>query len=195
MTAPGSSAGSARRTGFGAGGARSRDRALLRRARHGSRRRPHRCRRACARPDRASRSAARHAGRGDPQRAQSSPAAGGDQRARGRAGAGRFRCAAFGDPAGLPLSHPQPPGAADASIAAGSGMSRRRSTAEAMQEGRAPARRPSRFLDLPRFAVPGEIAGEDARCARGDAARATRSGSRRGRARSCTIRCATWWAR
>ena len=43
--------------------------------------------------------------------------------------------------------------------------------------------------------VPGEVAGEDARPARCDAARATRSSSRRRRARSCTIRCARWSAR
>ena len=61
--------------------------------------------------------------------------------------------------------------------------------------GRAASDRAPRFLDLPRLAVPGEIAGQDARRARGDARTATRSTSRRGRARSCTTRCATWPAR
>ena len=50
---------------------------------------------------------------------------------------------------------------------------------EAMREGAAPPDRASRFLDLPRLAVPGEIAGQDARRARGDAAPATKSISRR----------------
>ena len=61
--------------------------------------------------------------------------------------------------------------------------------------GRAAPRRQARLHDVPLHRMPGEVAGEDARPARRERARARRSLSGRRRARSCTIRCARWSAR
>ena len=63
---------------------------------------------------------------------------------------------------------------------------------EAMREGARASDRSSRFLDLSRFAVSGEVAAEDARRTRVCAAPARRSTSKRGPARFCITRCATW---
>ena len=61
--------------------------------------------------------------------------------------------------------------------------------------GRTAPGRPARFHHLSRRGVPGQIAGQDARSARGRALR--RGGAHHGlaRARSCTRRCAPWSAR
>ena len=55
--------------------------------------------------------------------------------------------------------------------------------------------RPSRFHDVSRRGMPGEIAGEDARPAGCGARRRWACASKRRRDRSCTIRCARWSAR
>ena len=65
----------------------------------------------------------------------------------------------------------------------------------AMREGAAPPDRASRFLDLPRLAVPGQIAGQDARRAGRVAGRRGNPHRRAPPARFCIIRCATWSAR
>ena len=86
--------------------------------------------------------------------------------------AARFPRAPLGDRAALSLSHPEPPGAAGA-------RARPRLACRAAARCRSDARggaapdRASRFLDLPRLAVPGEIAGQDARPAGRDAASAS----------------------
>ena len=66
--------------------------------------------------------------------------------------------------------------------------------AEAMATAAHALARPPRLHDLPRRAVPGELAAAHARPARCVAQAATRSSSRPRRARSCTTRCAPWSA-
>ena len=137
----------------------------LRRARHGARRRPHRCRRARAGAGGAFRSCEGVRAGPDARRAQPLSAARCDRRAGGGDRRARFPCAVFGDGAALSVSHPRAPPAAGAGarpcLACG---------ARARCRGDAPcgagAGGPARFHDLPRCRVPGKIAGEDAGQAR-----------------------------
>ena len=162
--------------------------------RHGAGRRPHRCRRACARPGRACRS-----GEGvapdtvrDALNAHLRPhpvAVLAAERV-----ADGFRRPLLGGAAALSLSHRQPPRRSRARPRprlAGAAAARRRGDAR----GGAAAGRPARLHHLPLDRVPGQVAGEDARPARrGARGRGDRRLARR-RARSCTTRCARWSAR
>ncbi len=131
---------------------------LLRREGHGARRRPHRCRGSCAGSGRristlrarcrprccAARSTITCA---RPRSACSPPSP----------RPSRFRRASVGDPARLRLSHPQPARAGGAGARPGvAGGAAARCRGDARR--RAPSGRPSRFHDLSRPAVPGEIA-------------------------------------
>ena len=101
-----------------------------------------------------------------PRRAEPLPAAHRDQRARGRAGADRFRCPLRAIRRVYRLSHPEPAGAGGAGTRAGvAGGAAARCRGDG--RGRPASGRPSRFHDLSRSAVPGEIADADARRARG----------------------------
>ena len=66
---------------------------------------------------------------------------------------------------------------------------------EAMQAGAEIAGRPARLHDVSRRRLPGQVAGQDARPPGGARPAARRSVSTPRRARSCTTRCARWWAR
>ena len=167
---------------------------LLRRGGHGTGRRPDRCRRACAGPGRASRPRARGGARHLAQRAQPPSAAASGRGAGGGRGRGRFPRPLLG--AGAPLSLPdrEPAGAAGAGARprlVRAGPPRCRGHAR----GRLAPAGPARLQQLSRRALPGQIAGQDARLGERVAARRRRSRSACGRARSCTIRCATWSAR
>ena len=105
-----------------------------------------------------------------------------------------FRGAVLGEEAALPLSHQQPPRQSRARhrpCLAAAAAARHRCDAPR----RAAAGRQARLHDLSRHRMPGQVAGEDARSARRRAGTATRSISSPRRARSCTARCARWWAR
>ncbi len=168
--------------------------ALVGRENPGAGRRPHRRRRARARPGRACRSEQGLGHRHRARRAQRAfaPASGGDPG--GRAGGRRFQRPHLGGQTALSLSHHQPPRRFDARCRprlARAASARRRGDARR----RATAGGQARLHHLPFHRVPGQVAGENARPPRRRAPRRRAAGARRPRVRSCIRKCVPWSAR
>ena len=124
-------------------------------------RRPHRRRRACARPGGACRPrqglGRRHRARRHQRASAPAPGRGG----RGRAGAGHLRRALLRHQAPLSLSHHQSPRRSH--LRARAGLARAKPLNSGHAPGGAAAGRQPRFHDLPSCRLPGQVAGQDAR--------------------------------